>query len=84
MQYELRTQVIEPQRKTFDHLVKRYGDRPATRYEEGTVDVQAKENFHFRPLWDPSKEIYDEDFSAFKLTTPTPSSTPASTTTRPM
>ncbi|WP_370891404.1 hypothetical protein [Janibacter sp. GXQ6167] len=70
MQYELRTQVIEPQRKTFDHLVKRYGDRPATRYEEGTVDVQAKENFHFRPLWDPSKEIYDEDFSAFKLTDP--------------
>lgn len=70
MQYELRTQVIEPQRKTFDHLAKRYGDRPASRYEEGTIDIQAKENFHFRPLWDPSKEIYDESFSVLRLTDP--------------
>ena len=36
MQFELRTQVIEPQRKTFQHLIDRYGDRPASRYEEGT------------------------------------------------
>ncbi len=70
MQYELRTQVIEPSRKTFDHLVARYGDRPASRYEEGTIDLQAKENFHYRPLWDPSKEIYDESFSVFRLTDP--------------
>lgn len=70
MQYELRTQVIEPQRKTFDHLVARYGDRPASRYEEGSIDIQAKENFHYRPLWDPTKEIYDESFSAFRLTDP--------------
>lgn len=70
MQYELRTQVIEPQRKTFDHLVARYGDRPASRYEEGTIDIQAKENFHYRPLWDPSHELYDEDFSVLRLTDP--------------
>ena len=70
MQYELRTQVIEPQRKTFDHLVARYGDRPASRYEEGTIDIQAKENFHYRPLWDPSREIYDEAFSVLRLTDP--------------
>lgn len=70
MQYELRTQVIEPQRKTFDHLVARYGDRPASRYEEGTIDIQAKENFHFRPLWNPSVEIYDEAFSVLRLTDP--------------
>ncbi|MGO4343067.1 hypothetical protein [Pedococcus sp. 2YAF34] len=70
MQYELRTQVIEPQRKTFTHLVKRYGDRPASRYEEGTIDVQAKENFHYRPLWDPQHELYDETLSAFRLTDP--------------
>ena len=42
MQYELRTQVIEPPRKTFTHLVARYGDRPASRYEEGTIDIQAE------------------------------------------
>jgi phenol hydroxylase P1 protein len=70
VQYELRTQVIEPQRKTFDHLVARYGDRPASRYEEGTIDIQAKENFHYRPLWDPSREIYDEAFSVLRLTDP--------------
>ena len=68
MQYELRTQVIEPQRKTFDHLVARYGDRPASRYEEGSFDIQARENLHYRPLWDPSKEIYDESFSVLRLT----------------
>jgi len=70
VQYELRTQVIEPRRKTFDNLVARYGDRPASRYEEGSIDIQAKENFHFRPLWAPDKEIYDETFSVLRLTDP--------------
>ncbi|MFV0461991.1 MAG: hypothetical protein ACK5MP_02160 [Nostocoides sp.] len=70
MQYELRTQVVEPTRKTFTHLIDRYGDRLATRYEEGTVDLQATEHYHYRPLWDPSHEIYDEGFSSFKLTDP--------------
>lgn len=70
MQYELRTQVVEPSRKTFDNLVARYGDRPASRYEEGSIDVQAKENFHYRPTWAPDKDIYDEAFSAFRLTDP--------------
>jgi phenol hydroxylase P1 protein len=70
VQYELRTQVIEPKRKTFDNLVARFGDRPASRYEEGSIDIQAKENFHFRPLWAPDKEIYDETFSVLRLTDP--------------
>ncbi|HKX66506.1 MAG TPA: hypothetical protein VJN29_04720 [Intrasporangium sp.] len=70
MQYELRTQVIEPQRKTFDHLVARFGDRPASRYEEGSFDIQARENFQYRPVWDPTKDIYDEAFSVLRLTDP--------------
>lgn len=70
MQYELRTQVIEPVRRTFDHVAKRNGDRPASRYEEGTFDLQAKENYHFRPTWSPDKEIYDPDFSVLKLDDP--------------
>ena len=70
MQYELRTQVIEPPRNTFTHLVKRYGDRPASRYEEGSIDIQPKENFHYRPLWDPEHELYDETYSDFRLTDP--------------
>lgn len=70
MQYELKTQIIEPLRPTFDHLVARYGNKPATRYQEGTVDLQATENFHYRPTWDPEHELYDPDYSAFKLTDP--------------
>lgn len=68
MQFELRTQVIQPQRKTFQHLIDRYGDRPASRYEEGTIDLQATANYHFRPLWGPEKEIYSPDYSVLKLT----------------
>ncbi|MEV5413280.1 phenol 2-monooxygenase [Thermopolyspora sp. NPDC052614] len=70
MQYELRTQVIEPLRPTFQHLVDRLGDRPASRYEEGTIGLQATEHFHYRPLWDPDHELYDPDHSALKLTDP--------------
>lgn len=68
MQYELKTQVIEPQRQTFTHVAKRFGDKPASRYLEGIIDVQPKEHFHYRPTWDPSREIYDETFSIFRLT----------------
>jgi len=70
VQYELRQQVIEPRRKTFQNLVDRYGDRPASRYQEGTIDVQPTENFHYRPLWDPAHELFDESYSALKLADP--------------
>lgn len=70
MSYELRTNVIEPQRNTFNHLVERFGDRPATRYQEASFDVQATENFHYRPTWDPDREIYDPNYTALKLTDP--------------
>ena len=68
MGYELRTMVVEPKRQTFDPLVARFGDRPATRYQEGSFDVQATEHFHYRPTWDPAHELYDTDYSALKLT----------------
>jgi phenol hydroxylase P1 protein len=70
MQFELRTQVIEQRRKTFSNLVRRYGDRPASRYEEGSVDIQATENFHYRPLWDPEHELYDPTYTVFRLADP--------------
>ena len=70
MQFELHQQVIEPLRQTFTPLIARYGDRPATRYEEGSVGIQSTEHFHYRPLWDPQHEIYDVDYSALKLTDP--------------
>lgn len=70
MQYELHQQVIEPRRQTFTPLVRRYSDRPATRYEEGSIGIQPSANFHYRPLWDPAHEIYDESFSALRLSDP--------------
>ena len=70
MQIELRTQVIEPRRKTFTHVSNRYGDRPASRYEEGTIDLQGSDNFQYKPLWAPDKEIYSPDFSELKLADP--------------
>jgi phenol/toluene 2-monooxygenase (NADH) P1/A1 len=68
VQYELRYQVIEPKRQTFQHLIDRFGDRPASRYEEATIDVQPTENFHYRPTWAPDRELYDPAFSALRLT----------------
>ncbi|WOP19743.1 hypothetical protein [Raineyella sp. LH-20] len=70
MQYELKTQIIEPLRQTFTPLIERYGDKPATRYQEGTIGLQAVENFHYRPTWDSERELYDPDYSALKLTDP--------------
>lgn len=34
MQIDLKTVSIEPKRKAFDHLVRRFGDKPASRYQE--------------------------------------------------
>jgi len=57
---DLRTVTIKPLRHTFEHVAKRIGgDKPATRYQEGTYDVQATHNFHYRPTWDPDHEIFD-------------------------
>ena len=70
MQIELRTQVIEPERKTFTNLVDRFGDRPASRYEEGSIDIQSVANFHYRPLWSADHEIYDAGYTAFTLEDP--------------
>ncbi|MDV7210189.1 aromatic/alkene monooxygenase hydroxylase subunit beta [Azotobacter beijerinckii] len=59
MQIDLRTVSIQPLRNTFDHLVRRFGDKPASRYQEGSYDIQATENLHYRPTWDPEQALYD-------------------------
>ncbi|MBY8859354.1 phenol 2-monooxygenase [Nocardia sp. CA2R105] len=68
MQYELRYQVIEPKRQTYQNVIDRLGDQPASRYLEGTLDVQPRENFHYRPTWARDRELYDARFSALRLT----------------
>ncbi len=59
MQIDLRTVAIQPQRQAFDHLVRRFGDKAASRYQEGSYDIQAAENLHYRPTWDPDHQLYD-------------------------
>lgn len=56
---DLRTVAIEPQRNTFDHIAARFGDKPASRYQEGSYRLQAEANFHYRPTWEPQYEIFD-------------------------
>jgi phenol hydroxylase P1 protein len=51
---------IKPIRQTFTHVAARIGaDKPASRYQEGVLNVQADANFHYRPTWDPDHEIFD-------------------------
>lgn len=60
MTIDLKTLNIEPRRQTFGHIARRFGeDRPASRYEEGMLDVQATKHFHYKPFWEPEKELYD-------------------------
>lgn len=65
---DLRTVSITPLRQTFDHLAKRMGgDKPASRYQEATFDIQPVENFQYRPTWAPEFEIFDASRSAIKM-----------------
>lgn len=60
MSMDLRTITIQPLRQTFGHLARRMGaDKPASRYMEATMDLQPVENYHYRPTWDPSHDIFD-------------------------
>lgn len=68
MTVDIKTLRVEPRRHTFGHIARRFGaDKPASRYEEGTLDVQATDHFHYRPLWDQEREIYDERRTAVKM-----------------
>ena len=75
MQVDIKTTEIRPIRQTFGHVARRIGgDKPASRYQEATLDMQPSTNFHYRPLWQPELEIYDKrrttivmaDWYAFK------------------
>jgi len=69
MQMDLRTVSIKPQRQTFGHIARRLGaDKPASRYQEGTLDMQSMANQHYRPLWDPEHEYFDARRTAIVMT----------------
>lgn len=75
MQIDIQTTQVKPLRQTFSFVARRLGaDKPASRYQEATLDMQPEANFHYRPLWEPERELYDkrrtaiamEDWYAFK------------------
>jgi phenol hydroxylase P1 protein len=60
MTVQIKTIDMEPKRQTFGHVARRIGaDKPATRYQEATFDLQPTENFHYKPLWEPEFWHYD-------------------------
>ncbi len=67
MTIEIKTATLEPVRNTFAHIERRFGDKPATRYQEGTYDLQAVTNFHYKPLWQPEYELNDPRRTAVKM-----------------
>lgn len=68
MSVEIKTAAIEPVRQTFSHVARRLGaDKPASRYQEATFDLQADCNFHYRPLWEPEHELYDRRRTAIVM-----------------
>ncbi len=67
MQIDLRTVSIKPLRNTFDHLARRFGDKPASRYQEGSYDIQAEENLHYKPTWDPDQQLYDPSITRIAM-----------------
>lgn len=68
MSLQIKTNVIKSRRQTYEHIAKRLGeDKPATRYQEGTWDVQPVINFHYRPTWNPEQELYDTSLTAIRM-----------------
>ena len=60
MTVQIKTIDLEPKRQTFGHIARRLGgDKPATRYQEATLDLQATDNFHYKPQWEPEFWHYD-------------------------
>lgn len=74
MSIEIKTSTLEPVRNTFEHTRRRFGDKPASRYQEASYDLAPEHNFHYRPLWEPNKLLNDtsrtaivmEDWYAFR------------------
>lgn len=67
MTVDLKTVSLEPLRQAYDHLEQRFGAKPASRYQEGSYDIQAVENLHYRPTWDPEQTLYDPTLSKIRM-----------------
>jgi phenol hydroxylase P1 protein len=67
MTVEIRVQSVKPLRNTFGHIARRFGDKMATRYQEGTYDLQSEVNHHYKPLWEPDRDLYDKRRTAVEM-----------------
>lgn len=67
MSLEIKTATVEPIRQTFANIARRFGEKPASRYQEATYDAQATANFHYRPLWMPDKQLNDPSHTALTM-----------------
>ena len=67
MTLEIKTSNLEPIRQTYAYIERRFGKKPATRYQEVSFDVQGTTNFHYRPLWKPDKTLNDHTHTALQM-----------------
>jgi len=67
MTVEIRVQAVKPLRNTFGHIARRFGDKAASRYQEGTYDIQSEVNHHYKPLWDQERDLYDKRRTAVEM-----------------
>jgi phenol hydroxylase P1 protein len=68
VQVDIKTSDIRPIRQTFSPIARRFGgDKPASRYQEATYDMQPTANFHYTPLWDPKFALYDTRRTAIRM-----------------
>ncbi len=67
MSIEIKTASMKPIRNTYSHIERRFGDKPATRYQEATYDTQSTDNFHYIPLWKPDKQLNDKSHTAIVM-----------------
>ncbi|MCQ3717199.1 phenol hydroxylase, partial [Salmonella enterica subsp. enterica serovar Indiana] len=67
MQIDIKTSSVKPLRNTYAYIEKRFGDKPASRYQEATYDIQEEINFHYKPLWQPEFDLYDKGRTVIQM-----------------
>ncbi|WP_313298318.1 phenol hydroxylase [Diaphorobacter sp.] len=67
MNIDLQAREIQPLRQTFARVAAHTGDKPASRYLEATLGVQATEHFQYRPTWEEGYELFDQRRTAIEL-----------------
>lgn len=64
-QFQTGSELIKPIRNTYKYMSGLKVKRPTT-YDEATYNLEPKENFHYRPLWNPEFNIFDERLTQVK------------------